>query len=35
MGGGNMTYPIIYFSDVAYDRSSLELFAREVVPELS
>jgi hypothetical protein len=30
-----MTYPITYFSDVAYDRSSLELFAREVVPALS
>lgn len=30
-----MTYAIIYFPDVAYDRSSLELFANEVIPELS
>ncbi len=30
-----MTYPIIYFPDVAYDRSSLELFANEVIPTLS
>jgi hypothetical protein len=35
MGGGNMTYPIIYSPDVAYDRSNLEPFAREVVPALS
>jgi alkanesulfonate monooxygenase SsuD/methylene tetrahydromethanopterin reductase-like flavin-dependent oxidoreductase (luciferase family) len=30
-----MTYPIVYFPDVAYDRSSLELFANEVIPALS
>jgi len=30
-----MTYPIIFFPDVAYDRSSLELFANEVMPQLS
>ena len=30
-----MTYPIVYFPDVAYDRSSLELFAKEVIPALS
>lgn len=30
-----MTYAIVYFPDVAYDRSSLELFAREVMPALS
>jgi len=27
-----MTYPIVHFADVAYDRSSLELFANEVIP---
>ena len=27
-----MTYPITYFPDVAYDRSSLEIFANEVMP---
>ncbi len=27
-----MPYPIVNFADVAYDRSSLELFAREVIP---
>ncbi|SDS80707.1 probable F420-dependent oxidoreductase, Rv1855c family [Paraoerskovia marina] len=27
-----MTYAITYFLDAAYDRSSIELFAREVVP---
>jgi alkanesulfonate monooxygenase SsuD/methylene tetrahydromethanopterin reductase-like flavin-dependent oxidoreductase (luciferase family) len=30
-----MTYSIIFFPDVAYDRSSLELFANEVIPALS
>lgn len=30
-----MTYAIGNFADVAYDRSSLELFAREVIPALS
>jgi hypothetical protein len=30
-----MTYPIIYFPDTAYDVSSLDLFAREVIPALS
>jgi F420-dependent oxidoreductase-like protein len=29
-----MAYAIIYFPDVAYDASSLELFAREVMPAL-
>lgn len=27
-----MTYGIVYFADAAYDRSSLELFANEVIP---
>ena len=30
-----MTYSIIFFPDVAYDRSSLELFANEVIPALA
>ena len=30
-----MTYAIVNFADVAYDRSSLELFAAEVIPALS
>ncbi len=30
-----MTYAIVNFADVAYDRSSLELFAREVIPALA
>ncbi len=30
-----MTYAITYFSDAAYDRSSIELFTREVVPALA
>jgi F420-dependent oxidoreductase-like protein len=30
-----MTYTIAYFPDVAYDRSSLELFANEVIPQLN
>ena len=29
-----MTYAITYFADAAYDRSSIELFEREVMPEL-
>lgn len=29
-----MTYAIIYFPDAAYDLSSLELFAKEVIPAL-
>jgi hypothetical protein len=27
-----MTYAIVHFTDVAHDRSSLELFAKEVIP---
>ena len=27
-----MTYAIVYFADAAYDTSSLDLFAREVIP---
>ena len=27
-----MTYAIVYFPDAAYDTSSLDLFAREVIP---
>ena len=30
-----MTYAIVYFPDPAYDMSSVELFAKEVVPALS
>ena len=30
-----MTYSIVFFPDVAYDRSSLELFANEVIPALA
>jgi F420-dependent oxidoreductase-like protein len=30
-----MTYAILYFADIAYDRSSMELFAREVAPALA
>ena len=30
-----MTYPIVNFADAAYDRSGLELFAREVIPAFS
>ncbi|MEP6599907.1 MAG: LLM class F420-dependent oxidoreductase [Actinomycetota bacterium] len=30
-----MTYAILYFLDAAYDRSSIELFTREVVPALT
>ncbi len=29
-----MTYAIVYFPEVAYDQSGLELFAREVMPAL-
>ena len=28
-----MDYAIVYFPDVAYDASSIELFAREVMPQ--
>ena len=30
-----MTYAITYFDDIAYDRASADLFAREVVPALT
>jgi F420-dependent oxidoreductase-like protein len=30
-----MTYAITYFADAAYDRSSIDLFAREVAPALT
>jgi alkanesulfonate monooxygenase SsuD/methylene tetrahydromethanopterin reductase-like flavin-dependent oxidoreductase (luciferase family) len=30
-----MGYAIVNFADIAYDRSSLELFAREVIPAFS
>jgi F420-dependent oxidoreductase-like protein len=30
-----LTYAIIFFPDIAYDRSSLELFANEVIPALA
>ncbi|MBC8091261.1 MAG: LLM class F420-dependent oxidoreductase [Pseudonocardia sp.] len=30
-----MTYAILYFADAAYDRSSIELFEREVLPALA
>jgi F420-dependent oxidoreductase-like protein len=30
-----MTYAIVYFDDIAYDRTAAELFAREVVPALA
>ena len=30
-----MSYAITYFRDAAYDRSSIELFAREVIPALT
>jgi F420-dependent oxidoreductase-like protein len=32
--GAGMSYAIVHFADAAYDRSSLELFAREVIPAL-
>ena len=33
--GQGMDYAITYFPEAAYDRSGLELFAREVVPALA
>jgi len=30
-----MSYAIANFRDAAYDRSSIELFAREVIPALT
>ena len=30
-----MTYALLYFADAAYDRSSIELFEREVIPALA
>jgi F420-dependent oxidoreductase-like protein len=33
--GLGMTYAILYFAGIAYDRSALDLFVRRVVPELS
>lgn len=35
MEGLGMTYAIGYFPDAAYDRSSLELFESQVIPELA
>jgi F420-dependent oxidoreductase-like protein len=35
MNSIGMTYAILYFLDAAYDRSSIELFAREVAPALA
>jgi F420-dependent oxidoreductase-like protein len=35
MRGVGMTYPILYFAEAAYDRSGIELFAREVIPALA
>jgi F420-dependent oxidoreductase-like protein len=35
MRDAGMTYAICYFPDIAYDRSGLELFEREVVPALA
>jgi F420-dependent oxidoreductase-like protein len=32
--GLGMTYAITYFAEAAYDRSGIELFAREVIPNL-
>jgi F420-dependent oxidoreductase-like protein len=34
-GTAGMDYAIVYFADAAYDPSSLQLFARQVAPELS
>ncbi|SEE10741.1 LLM class F420-dependent oxidoreductase [Ruania alba] len=34
MEEAGMTYAICYFPEAAYDRSGLDLFAREVIPEL-
>jgi F420-dependent oxidoreductase-like protein len=33
--GAGLNYAIVNFADVAYDRGSIELFAREVIPQLS
>lgn len=30
-----MSYAVVFFADAAYDRSSLELFAEKVIPELA
>ena len=30
-----MTYAIVYFPDPAYDTSSMDLFAKEVIPAFS
>jgi F420-dependent oxidoreductase-like protein len=35
MRDAGMTYAICYFPDIAYDRSGLELFEREVIPALA
>jgi F420-dependent oxidoreductase-like protein len=35
LNGLGMTYAITYFPDAAYDRSSIELFTKEVVPALA
>jgi hypothetical protein len=29
-----MTYGIFYFPEAAYDRSGIEMFEREVIPEV-
>ena len=34
-GDVGMDYAIVYFPDAAYDTTSLELFARAVIPEMS
>jgi F420-dependent oxidoreductase-like protein len=33
--GAGLSYAIVYFADAAYDRGSMELFAKEVMPEFS
>jgi hypothetical protein len=33
--GWGMTYAIAYFPEVAYDRSGLDLFVKQVVPALA
>jgi alkanesulfonate monooxygenase SsuD/methylene tetrahydromethanopterin reductase-like flavin-dependent oxidoreductase (luciferase family) len=35
LGGLGMSYAIGYFVDAAYDRSSIELFASKVIPQLA
>jgi F420-dependent oxidoreductase-like protein len=35
LDGLGMTYAILYFVDAAYDKSSIELFAKEVAPALA